>query len=100
MGNRTGLSMHSRNFGCYKIVRPYVRPYVDVTGHTYYPEVQGIFNLFLLEIGHPCYVQLTAVKICYPTDQCHMKFLSSYWFSIDRWFRSIFSGGFQFASCL
>ena len=35
MGNRTGLSMHPRNFGCYKIDRPYVRPYVDVKGHTY-----------------------------------------------------------------
>ena len=56
MGNRTGLSMHPRNFGCYQIVRPYVRPYVDVKGHTYKPEVQRILNLFLLEIGHPCYV--------------------------------------------
>ena len=57
-----------------------------------------------LDIRHPCYGQLTAVKIAYPLTSVYNLFievtLTSCWISIDRWLKSIHSGGIQFASLL
>ena len=50
MGNKIWLSMHTRNFGCHKIICLYIRPFMlaDVKSDTHKVEVQGIiYNLCL-----------------------------------------------------
>ena len=54
---------HPRNFGSDKIVL-YIHSFmlVDVKWYTDQLGVQGIYYLCSLDVGHPCYGQLTAVK--------------------------------------
>ena len=65
MGKKIGLSLHARNFCSDKIVRTYmyVHPFAlaDVKCLTY----TGTTNCVRLDIRHPCYDQLRAVKIGY-----------------------------------
>ena len=62
MGKNTWLSMHPRNF-CSDKIRPFML--ADVKCFTTL-KVQSIDKSCQLDIGHPCYGQLTAVKIGNP----------------------------------
>ena len=61
MADKIWLSMHPRNLGCDKI-RPSVCPPIHVSGCGYYVTLTICVSI---DIGHPCYGQLAAVKIRY-----------------------------------
>lgn len=79
----------------WQIVRPYVLSIIlaDVKCRTY-------------SFGQPCFGQLTVVNIGCPLISFPWLYrglrctTTSYWFSIDRRFRSFFFWGIHFASCV